>query len=430
MNLIKLFQKNKKRNDTSNCTSINENSNVQQQSKRIFPGIKPIDLDAPAPADISEEYRQFPFPTRRDDITTEYDVSAELLGAGMNGAVLACWHRATNRKCALKIIKDSNRARREVILHRKACEGCDHIVQILDIYENMFESKRCLYIVMECMEGGELYNRLRHRIDKPYTEREAANIVLMMAKAVAHLHHMDIAHRDLKPENLLFTNTSEDALLKLTDFGFAKEGNNEKFPLITPCYSLYYAPPEILSYNKYNKACDIWSMGVITYIILCGYPPFHTARSGMIGTHKMKSKIKAGNYEFPKAEWNKISPEAKSLVQKMLIVDPSARVTIDWILQCPWLVGPVPKTPIGISPMLDFKNYEQTQIEIAAANDAQRRLVDDDDGADEDDSNINLPTYNNSRLAKRVAQREQKRAIANGTPPLSQTDERETIAFF
>ncbi|CAF5081251.1 unnamed protein product, partial [Rotaria sp. Silwood1] len=126
-------------------------------------------------------------------------------------------------------------------------------------------------------------------------------------------------------------------------------------------------------------------MGVITYIILCGYRSFYTARS-----------------------------EAKSLVQKMLIVDPSTRVTIAWILQCPWLVDTVPKTPIDISRMLDFKNYEQTQIEIAAANDAQHRLVDDD--ADDDDSNINLPTYDNSGLAKRVAQREQKHAIANGTP--------------
>ncbi|CAF4193204.1 unnamed protein product [Rotaria sp. Silwood2] len=364
------------------------------------------------PAYISEKYRQFPFPTRRNDITDEYDLSGELLGAGMNGAVLACWHRATNRKCALKVIKDSNRARCEVILHKKACEGCDHIVQILDVYENI-------------MEGGELYNRLRNRIGKPYTERKAANIILMMAKAIAHLHHMDIAHRDLKPANLLFTNTSDDALLKLTDFGFAKEGNNEKFPFITPCYSLYYAPPEILSHNKYNKACDIWSMGVITYILLCGYPPFYAAHRGMIGTHNMKSKIKAGKYEFPKAEWNKISSEAKSVVQKMLIVDPSARVTIDWILQCPWLVGTVPETSIDISPMFDFENYEQTRIEIVAANDAQRRLVDDDD-----DSNINISTYESSRVLKRAAKREQKRATENGDPPLSQIDERETIAFF
>ncbi|CAF1161063.1 unnamed protein product [Rotaria sp. Silwood1] len=429
MNLIKLFRKHKKGNDTSSCKSIDENSNIQPEPKRIFPGIKPIDPDAPAPADISEKYRQFSFPTRRNDITDEYDISDELLGAGKNGAVLACWHRATNRKCALKVIKDSDRARREVILHKKACEGCDHIVQILDVYENMFESKRCLYVIMECMEGGDLYHRLRSRIDKSYTEREAAKIISMVTKAVAHLHHMDIAHRDLKPENLLFTNTSKDALLKLTDFGFAKEGNNEKSPLITPCYTLHYAPPEILSHHKYNKACDIWSMGVIMYILLCGYPPFYAAHRGMIGIHKMKSKIKAGKYKFPKAEWNKISQEAKLVVQKMLIVDPSARVTIDWILQCSWLVGTVPETSIDISPMLNFEHYEQTRIEIATANDAQRRcLVDGDD--DDDDSNINLPTCDRSRVAKRAAKRERKCATTNSAPQLSQINEREIISFF
>ncbi|CAF4705293.1 unnamed protein product, partial [Rotaria socialis] len=134
----------------------------------------------------------------------------------------------TKRKCALKIIKDSDKARREIILHKKACEGCVYIVQILDIYENIFGENRCLLLVMECMDGGELFNRIRNKHDRPYTEREAANVILMIAKAVAHLHHMDMAHRDLKPENLLFTTNAEDALLKLTDFGFAKEGKPEE----------------------------------------------------------------------------------------------------------------------------------------------------------------------------------------------------------
>ncbi|CAF5155537.1 unnamed protein product, partial [Rotaria sp. Silwood1] len=82
------------------------------------------------------------------------------------------------------------------ILNKKASTGCYYFVQILDIYENIFESNRCLYIVMECMEGGELFQRIRDKHDKPYTEREAARIILMVAKAVAHLHHMDMAHRD------------------------------------------------------------------------------------------------------------------------------------------------------------------------------------------------------------------------------------------
>jgi len=370
------------------------------------------------PSNISEKFRQFPFPTRRNAITDEYDVSKESLGVGINGKVLTCFQRETKRKCALKILKDSDKARREVTLHKRASEGCDYLVQVLDVYENIYASNRCLLIVMECMDGGELFNRIRDRQDKPYTEREAARIILMIAKAVAHLHHMDMAHRDLKPENLLFTNADDDALLKLTDFGFAKEGNNEQLPLNTPCYTPYYVAPEILSNNKYDKACDIWSMGVIMYILLCGYPPFFSIHGGAISAG-MKSKIKAGEYQFPKAEWKNVSQEAKSIIEKMLTVDPAARVTIDWILRCPWLTGTVPDTPIDMRPMLDAENWEQMRVEIAAANHAQRR-------ADaEDDKVIDLLTPDKSRVAQRAAKRQRQAATEVVAAPLSQIAERE-----
>jgi len=282
MGLRNLFRRNKNKTDACPCPNPNERFKVTEQQKENAFGIKSIDLHTSAPSGISEIYRQFPFPTRRNAITDEYEVSKESLGVGINGKVLNCTHRESRRKCALKIIKDSDKARREVILHKKACEGCEYIVQVLDIYENMYSSNRCLLIVMECMEGGELFNRIRDRQDKPYTEREAANVIFMIAKAVAHLHQVDMAHRDLKPENLLFTDTADDAILKLTDFGFAKEGNNEQLPLNTPCYTPYYVAPEILSNNKYDKACDIWSMGVIMYILLCGYPPFFSTHGGAI----------------------------------------------------------------------------------------------------------------------------------------------------
>jgi serine/threonine protein kinase len=371
------------------------------------------------PSNISEKYRQFPFPTRRNAVTDEYEVSKESLGVGINGKVLTCWHRETRQKCALKILKDSDKARREVILHKKACEGCDYIVKVLDVYENMYASNRCLLILMECMEGGELFNRIRQRQDKPYTEREAAHIILMIARAVGHLHHMDIAHRDLKPENLLFTNTKDNAILKLTDFGFAKEGNNEQRPLNTPCYTPYYVAPEVLSNDKYDKACDIWSLGVIMYILLCGYPPFFSTHGGAISAG-MKTKIKAGEYQFPKSEWKNVSQEAKSIIQKMLTVDPATRVTIDWILKCSWFTGNVPETPIDIRPMLDTENYEQMRVEIAAANHAQRRADADDD------ENINLLAPEKSRIAKlRAAKRHRQAAGENVSAPLSQIDERE-----
>jgi serine/threonine protein kinase len=396
--------------------NTHEKSKAKQQQKANGDDIKPVDHHSPIPTGISEKYRQFPFPTRRNAITDEYEVSKESLGVGINGKVLTCIHRDTKRKCALKILKDSDKARREVILHRKACEGCEYIVQVLDIYENIYASNRCLLIVMECMDGGELFNRIRDRQDKPYTEREAANVILMIAKAVAHLHHMDMAHRDLKPENLLFTSPADNAILKLTDFGFAKEGNNEQLPLNTPCYTPYYVAPEILSNNKYDKACDIWSMGVIMYILLCGYPPFFSTHGGAISAG-MKTKIKAGEYQFPKAEWKNVSQEAKSIIEKMLTVDPATRVTIDWILRCSWFTGTVPETPIDIRPMLDAENFEQMRVEIAAANHAQRRA--------DDDETIELLTPDRSRIAQRAAKRQRQVASENITAPLSQIDERE-----
>jgi len=102
-------------------------------------------------------------------------------------------------------------------------------------------------------------------------------------------------------------------------------------------------------------------MGVIMYILLCGYPPFFSTHGGAISAG-MKTKIKAGEYQFPKAEWKNVSPEAKSIIEKMLTVDPAERVTIDWILRCAWFTGTVPETPIDIRPMLDEENREQMRV--------------------------------------------------------------------
>lgn len=365
----------------------------------------------------TEGLRPFPFETRREAITERYQVSKESLGVGINGKVLTCWNRETNRKCALKILKDSEKARRETILHKRACDGCENIVQILDIYENFYASSRCLLIVMECMDGGELFNRIRDRQDRPYTEREAAKLIQMITKAVAHLHHMDIAHRDLKPENLLFDSKNDNAVLKLSDFGFAKEGNNEQRPLTTPCYTPYYVAPEILSNGNYDKACDVWSVGVIMYILLCGYPPFYSMHGGPISPG-MKTKIKAGEYQFPPSDWKHISQEAKTLIEQMLTVDPVSRVKIDQVRQCSWLTGAVPETPIDIVSMFKTEDFEQMRIEISAANEAQRRIDDD-----EVDTNIKVLDPEKSRIAKRAAQRKRQATFDQINGGLSQINE-------
>ncbi|KAF9414663.1 hypothetical protein HW555_007524 [Spodoptera exigua] len=189
--------------------------------------------------------------------------------------VVECKEKSTGAKRALKVLHDNTKARREVELHWRA-RGCIHIVQVIDVYENSYGGRGCLLVVMECMDGGELFQRIQDNRDGAFTERQAAEIMHSICVAVRHLHDSNIAHRDIKPENLLYSSTQPNAVLKLTDFGFAKETLTPADTLQTPCYTPYYVAPEVLGPEKYDKSCDIWSLGVVMYILLCGFPPFYS----------------------------------------------------------------------------------------------------------------------------------------------------------
>ena len=131
----------------------------------------------------------------------------------------------------------------------------------------------------------------------------------------------NIAHRDLKPENLLYNDTEDDSVIKLCDFGFAKIDNSD---LVTPQFTPYYASPQVLEAQKrykrdktytYSKSCDMWSLGVIIYILLCGYPPFYPSQPSRKGIDKtMKKRIANAEFEFPTEEWALVSEHAKSLI--------------------------------------------------------------------------------------------------------------------
>ncbi|GJQ67458.1 hypothetical protein Trydic_g5118, partial [Trypoxylus dichotomus] len=206
-------------------------------------------------------------------ISDDYEITNTVLGLGINGKVVECFSKKTREKFALKVLHYCDKAKREVELHWRV-SGCRHIVNIIDVYENNFSGNRCLLVVMECMEGGELFQRIQDRQDGAFTEREAAQIMHEICIAVKYLHDNNIAHRDLKPENLLYTKQGIEGILKLTDFGFAKLTSSDT--LKTPCYTPYYVAPEVLASEKYDKSCDIWSLGVIMYILLCGFPPFYS----------------------------------------------------------------------------------------------------------------------------------------------------------
>merc|ERR1711935_58006 len=307
---------------------------------------------------------------RSNPITEDYRISSNVLGLGINGKVVECYDNQ-GQKFALKVLKDNVKSRREIDLHWRA-SGCRHIVNIKDVYENTYSGQRCLLVVMECMEGGELFNRIQDRTS--FNEREAAEVVKDICVAVKFLHDMNIAHRDLKPENLLYTrkgdrNLDNLGVLKLTDFGFAKE-TLSRDTLQTPCYTPYYVAPEVLGPEKYDKSCDIWSLGVIMYILLCGFPPFYS-NHGLAISPGMKKRIRSGQYEFPNPEWENVSKDAKDLIRGMLKTDPHQRLSIDDVIKNTWIAQytTVPQTPLLTSQVLkeETEQWPEVQQEMSIA---------------------------------------------------------------
>ncbi|KAI1296626.1 MAP kinase-activated protein kinase 2 [Halotydeus destructor] len=301
-------------------------------------------------------------------IINDYSISDKVLGLGINGKVVECFSKVSGDKFALKVLKDSVKARREVELHCRA-SVCKHIVGIVDVYENAYGGNKCLLVVMECMAGGELFNRIQERGEAAFTEREAAEVMQNICQAVSFLHNVDVAHRDLKPENLLYSRRDKTGVLKLTDFGFAKE-TSVRNNLQTPCYTPYYVAPEVLGTEKYDKPCDMWSLGVIMYILLCGYPPFYSVHGHAISPG-MKKRIRAGQYDFPDPEWKMVSRDAKDLIRGMLKTEPGERLTIEQVVRSSWIsrYQEVPQTPLHSIRVLkeDMDQWPEVQEEMTHA---------------------------------------------------------------
>ena len=278
------------------------------------------------------------------------------LGSGVSGPVRMCQKRSTGEKFALKILVDNARTRQEARLHR-LCSSHPNIVSVVDVYLNeiavpgeLTRRKRIL-MVLELMEGGELFDRISQK--SKFTEKEASSISKQIALAVHHCHLLNVAHRDLKPENLLLKRSDDDdvIVIKLSDFGFAKVDQGD---LTTPQFTPYYVSPQVLEAHQvqkrrrqglqpagspvtYDKSCDMWSLGVIIYIMLCGYPPFYSESPSTQLSNKMRNQIMGGEYDFPQKEWHQISAIAINLVKSLLVVDSSARITAEEVCNNRWI---------------------------------------------------------------------------------------------
>uniref|UniRef100_A0A672IKD1 non-specific serine/threonine protein kinase n=1 Tax=Salarias fasciatus TaxID=181472 RepID=A0A672IKD1_SALFA len=280
-------------------------------------------------------------------ITDDYKVTNQVLGLGINGKVLEIFQRKTGDKYALKMLQDCSKARREVELHWRA-SPCANIVRIIDVYENLYQSRKCLLIVMECMDGGELFSRIQDRGDQAFTEREASDIMKSIGEAIQYLHAVNIAHRDVK---VRFSHACVVIHFSV-------------LTLLTP------HSPEVLGPEKYDKSCDMWSLGVIMYILLCGYPPFYS-NHGLAISPGMKRRIRMGQYEFPNPEWSDVSEEAKQLIRTLLKTEPTQRMTITEFMNHPWINQSmeVPQTPLHTSRVLKEEKdaWEDVKEEMTSA---------------------------------------------------------------
>lgn len=230
---------------------------------------------------------------------------------------------------AVKVIEksllqdDIKLLRREIEIMKKIAHK-----NVMKLHE-IFEDHSKVSIVMELVEGSELFDRI---VDKGYySEKNATNIVKQILSAVAYLHEIGIAHRDLKPENLLCSGVDEDEIVKIADFGLSKIFSDEE-ELMTSCGTPGYVAPEVLMCESYDKSVDMWGIGIITYILLAGYPPFFAEDDTALF-----EKIMNAEYDFDDECWDDVSDLAKDFISHLLVKDPKERYTAEEALKHPWL---------------------------------------------------------------------------------------------
>ncbi|KAJ3220109.1 hypothetical protein HDU67_006865 [Dinochytrium kinnereticum] len=264
----------------------------------------------------------------KKDLTDHYSIG-KVLGKGSFATVKELTRKSDGKKFAVKIIEKAGMKGKEAAIKGEiAVLKNMHHPNIIGL-QDLYETGKQLYLVTDLATGGELFDKI---VEKgSYTEQDAAKIVKQILEAIAYIHDMDIVHRDLKPENLLLLNDSEDSPIMITDFGLSKVAVSDDF-LQTACGTPGYVAPEVLRKTGHGKPVDIWAMGVITYVLLCGYTPFWGESQA-----ELLQAILAGDFVFDDDPWAQISQAAKDFISLMLVLDPHQRPSARELLKNPWL---------------------------------------------------------------------------------------------
>ncbi|XP_065107022.1 serine/threonine-protein kinase Chk2 [Paramisgurnus dabryanus] len=293
---------------------------LAEQKHQVFMFIDKMGNDQPnLPAEFSSKYH-----------------IARKIGTGVCGEVKLAIEKDTCKKVALKTINKNDfpsigtatrNAEREIEILKKIDHPC------LIKTEDFYQTQDSYYIVLEYIEGGELFGRIKAQ--KQLEEEIAKLYFYQMLRAVEYLHNNGIIHRDLKPENVLLASHDDVCLIKITDFNQSKI-LEESSLMKTLCGTPTYLAPEVFTHAAtvgYTKAVDYWSLGVLLFICLGGYPPFNTECKTMT----VREQIINGHYRFIPSQWKNVSNDAKDLIKKLLVVDPEKRLSVEKALEHPWL---------------------------------------------------------------------------------------------
>lgn len=274
------------------------------------------------------------------EVRDKYTISKQL-GSGAYGEVRLAFEKNTGLKYAIKIIskrkftingKNQMNLNAQIMSEVNILKKLEHpcIIKIKEV----IDVPDAVYIVLDLVEGGELFDKVVE-LEK-YDEATAKLLFYQMVLAIKYLHDQGISHRDLKPENILLSDSgNKETLIKVTDFGLSKFFD-AKTVMKTFCGTPNYLAPEVLESkgeDSYTNKIDNWSLGVILYICLAGYPPFSEENSSL----SLDKQIKQGVYDFPREHWKGVSKTAIDLIRRLMCVDPNKRATLDEVLQHDWI---------------------------------------------------------------------------------------------
>ncbi|EGR29659.1 protein kinase domain protein [Ichthyophthirius multifiliis] len=314
------YQENKCIDNKANgiTDQYNYNQDIQQQGFKVGPEI----FVALKKGFIQNEYK-----------------FGNILGEGAFGSVRLVEQKSSGLLRAMKCIKKSNIIKEEeekMFAEVSVLKELNH-PNIISLYE-LFQDDGNYYLITEYCGGGELFERIKQM--ESFSEREAADYMKQILSAIVYCHSKGVVHRDLKPENLLFDSKNQNSNLKVIDFGTSRKIDPTK-KMTKRLGTPYYIAPEVLQKN-YDEKCDIWSCGIIMYILLCGYPPFNGNNEAEI----FKS-VEQGEFSFDEEDWSGVSKEAKEFVKKMLQKDYNKRISAQKAFDDPWIQKNASKQPLN-----------------------------------------------------------------------------------